>query len=147
MRPLAGVVIEEQRVSLARADKADVILTVGIAFWRLVLAVPQAAEDVGKAQILTLEHHQHFIAHFREEHRPAVVAGHRDGDARPVTFARLAMPGVANLHPTQAVRILVLRYQCHGHALDESTGLETGFVDCRWVRHHHVVSLTLKRVR
>ena len=59
---------------------------------RLVLAVPQRAEHVGKAQVVALERDQHFIADFGNELDAAIVARHRHREARPVALARLAVP-------------------------------------------------------
>src|SRR5207302_7765373 len=81
----AAGVVELDDVAGARLDEADVVLfVVAVARRRRVDLAPERAENVGTARIAVLERHQHFVAHLRLVEEPAVLAGHRRDDSRPV---------------------------------------------------------------
>src|SRR5439155_7786129 len=82
-----------------------VLVGVGV-LHRLVLAVPQGADDIGQAGLAALERDQHLVAHFREPVEPAAVAGGGLADAGPVALGLSREAGKADLHPALFHRIL-----------------------------------------
>src|SRR6187549_3419577 len=93
----ARPVVEQEVVMFPRAERALVILAVVVVVRRLVLAVPERSEHTGKAQILALEGHQHFVADLGNRYEAAILARHGRGQPRPITLARLVVPRVADL--------------------------------------------------
>src|SRR4029077_18983574 len=92
-----------------------------------VLAVPQRANHIRKAEVSALEGDQHFVADFGDHYEPAIVARHRHGKTRPVTFPWFFMPGIADLDATQPLYVVVLRDQTNRNAFRVVASVEPGF--------------------
>src|SRR3974390_492438 len=105
--PLAAVV-EQQPMSLARLDQPPIVLAVRIGGRRPFLAVPQGADHAGKAHVAAIERDQHLLPDFRQEIRALPLARHRHGEARPIAYIRILVPGKAHRHARESVRITVL---------------------------------------
>ena len=55
-------IVEPDDVAAARLEHPDIVLAVGIRNRRLVLAVPQPAQDAGPLDQALIKSHQHLIA-------------------------------------------------------------------------------------
>jgi hypothetical protein len=98
-------------VLLRRIDEADAV-PVGraehalarVGRRRLVLLVPQEADDVGVVELVLVEGDQHLVADQRHHEPAALGAGHRRSHRQPL-LARLGRPRQRHLHAAEVLAL------------------------------------------
>ena len=104
---LVGV-IERDLGALTRLDHTRVVLAALVVGRRLVLAVPQRADDQRAIEIAVLEHDEHFVLWLGDKEPTAVLAGARHHDRHPVRGLVLRQDRQLELHAPELLRILVV---------------------------------------
>src|SRR5262249_44560609 len=140
-------VVEQQMMLLARTDDALIVLAVAVDNRRLRRAAPESADHDGKAHVLAFEYDQHLLADLGQEIGALLSAGHRYGDAHPVAFVRVRIPGKAQLDAAESLGVAILCDDRDGAALDIAAGFQRGLAGRQLEYAHSVISFTLKRVR
>jgi hypothetical protein len=104
----AVLVVEHQAVTGPGLDQLDVVLARLVVLDGLLLLAPQRADDDRAVDEAVLEYDHHLVVVLRQEVGAALLAAHRDGDARPEGLLGLGQPRVLHLDAKARVVFAVL---------------------------------------